>query len=384
MKTILFLVDYFQIGGVTTLMEQHLRAVIELGNRVIIVGSAGNLENPTQYFQGAEVIVVPVDFEHGSIIGRFRWGVRYFLQVQRLLQHREVHIIHGYLPNSSAIVLFHPKSWFLKKIYIFSGDVALEKDSAQVWGKSLPFRIRNTIRRFVQAVILLSYEKTIVLSQYSRRLVLSRNAWLSSDRIIMISGCAPLVSRVRMPLKQKTLHLLTLSRFEPRKGIENLLNCAAILNKEKLNFSLIIAGPFEPYYTGYFFSVYEKLNLFERVHFIHKVSKDQARQLFQESDLYIVPSVDYETFGIATLESLSYGVPVIGTPTGATPEILSQIDSRLIAKSALPKDIAQAVVWFHSLSNKSRRTLRKKIAITVHERYNCNKVRSLLDDLYRG
>ena len=48
--------------------------------------------------------------------------------------------------------------------------------------------------------------------------------------------------------------------------------------------------------------------------------------------------------GVVTAEALASGTPVVGTPVGATPELLLPLDPRLVARSAAPSDIAAAAI----------------------------------------
>ena len=51
-----------------------------------------------------------------------------------------------------------------------------------------------------------------------------------------------------------------------------------------------------------------------------------------------------EGFGLSTMESLACGTPVLGTPTGGTPEILQGILPDFILNSAQPEDIAKGII----------------------------------------
>ena len=47
---------------------------------------------------------------------------------------------------------------------------------------------------------------------------------------------------------------------------------------------------------------------------------------YQAADLFALPTQAYEGFGMVTLEALACGTPVVGTPVGATPEILAPLE----------------------------------------------------------
>ena len=59
-----------------------------------------------------------------------------------------------------------------------------------------------------------------------------------------------------------------------------------------------------------------------------------------------MPTTFIEGFGIATVEALSSGLPVFGTPVGGTTEILGPIDKRLLFRDADAKSMAEKIEWF--------------------------------------
>jgi glycosyltransferase involved in cell wall biosynthesis len=78
------------------------------------------------------------------------------------------------------------------------------------------------------------------------------------------------------------------------------------------------------------------------------VPDDELRDWYRAADIFVLPTVELEGFGMVTIEALACGTPVVGTPVGATPELLTRLDPRLLAESSAPPDIAAAI----------RRTLR--------------------------
>jgi glycosyltransferase involved in cell wall biosynthesis len=78
----------------------------------------------------------------------------------------------------------------------------------------------------------------------------------------------------------------------------------------------------------------------------------------------IMPSINLETLGLVTLESLSFGTPVLGFDTCATSEILSKYDSHFLIKTRDVRRLALSMNWFINLSISEKMALKKKAVFT--------------------
>lgn len=90
----------------------------------------------------------------------------------------------------------------------------------------------------------------------------------------------------------------------------------------------------------------QRLHLADHVRLIGFIPDDKLVSYYQAADLFVLPTVALEGFGLVTTEALACGVPVIGTPIGATPEILSGLDPRLLAAGTAPDALAAAILGF--------------------------------------
>ncbi len=71
--------------------------------------------------------------------------------------------------------------------------------------------------------------------------------------------------------------------------------------------------------------------------------RTDLRTLYAAADLFIMPTVAYEGFGMATVEALAAGTPVLGTAVGATPEIIRSLGSEFVVPQAEPRMLASAL-----------------------------------------
>jgi glycosyltransferase involved in cell wall biosynthesis len=135
--------------------------------------------------------------------------------------------------------------------------------------------------------------------------------------------------------------LLTVRRLVPRMGLDNLLEAVALLKPRLPQLRLLIGG------VGGLRDRLEALSaakgLRETVKFLGAISEADLSAYYQAADLFVLPTLALEGFGLATLEALACGTPVVGTPAGATPEILAPLEPRLVAADVSARAIAEAV-----------------------------------------
>lgn len=116
---------------------------------------------------------------------------------------------------------------------------------------------------------------------------------------------------VRIPAG--ALRLLFIGRLDPKKGIENLLQALAMLDKR---ISLVICGAGEPGYEVSLKALVDEHDLTSRVRFMGHVEGEAKSRAFWNADVCVVPSFT-ENFAMVVAEALAHGVPVIagrGTP----------------------------------------------------------------------
>jgi len=105
------------------------------------------------------------------------------------------------------------------------------------------------------------------------------------------------------------------SNFRRLKRVDDVVKIFAEINKNiKSKLLLVGDGPERPMAE----SLCRDLDICDDVRFVGK--QEQIEEILAISDLFLLPS-DYESFGLAALEAMAAGVPVISSNAGGLPEI---------------------------------------------------------------
>ncbi|TAE61177.1 MAG: glycosyltransferase family 1 protein [Nostocales cyanobacterium] len=125
--------------------------------------------------------------------------------------------------------------------------------------------------------------------------------------------------------------LFTSRRLVHRVGIDKLLTAVANIKPTIPEVWLAIAG------RGHIQNLLEQqvkeLELENNVKFLGFLPDEQLPIAYQAADLTVMPSQSFEGFGLAIVESLACGTPVLCTPVGGMPEILQKFSPSLITES---------------------------------------------------
>jgi glycosyltransferase involved in cell wall biosynthesis len=152
--------------------------------------------------------------------------------------------------------------------------------------------------------------------------------------------------------KNGNLVIGTIGRLSEEKRHVDLIKAFEKVSSVLPETKLLIVG--DGYLRGYLEKIVEESDLREKVAFLG--FQENVFKYLRKMDLFVLPSRT-EGFGIALVEAMATGIPVIATSVGGIPEIVDNKINGLLVPPGQPSDLAEAIVKLLSHS-----ALAKKMA----------------------
>lgn len=126
----------------------------------------------------------------------------------------------------------------------------------------------------------------------------------------------------------KSLTIGIVKALEDNYGISDLIKAFSKVHLTYKNTELLIVGD-GPKRNEYELLV-SKMNLNKVVTFTGKVPNHEVPKYINEMDIFVVPSREIESFGVAAVEAMACGVPVIVTEIGGLPEVVKNGETGIV------------------------------------------------------
>jgi phosphatidylinositol alpha-mannosyltransferase len=311
-------------GGVT----QHVRYLYEnlrqRGHDVRIISSSHGLQRASE----GDIIRIGKGFSlpvNGSV-GTITLSPRFVSQVRGTLDREQFDLLHfhePFVPFLSTIVLrlstsvniatFHAYGGFSPS-YEF-GSKVMKGEAARLHGR---IAVSGAAKHFIDRYFPGEYKvipNGVDVERFRRAVPLAR--WQDGTRNILFVG-----------------------RFEPRKGLLELLKAYRILRKTGCDCRLLVvgSGPLAREARRYI-----AVRRLKGVEFLGRVSDEEKAQLYRTADVYVSPATGGESFGIVLLEAMAAGTAIVASDIHGYKGVVRRDREGLLVPPREPKEIAGAV-----------------------------------------
>lgn len=340
-------------GGGERVLREQTRRLAAAGHTVRVVCRAPEVGAPEHaVVDGVSVRHVAVD--RRSPAGLLRasvLGVR--AAVAREFREHGADVLHVHQPLGGLGALTSPAGRGRPSLYTFHSPAPVEyrlrAGASRLHRPGPGGRVAAAALGAVERACLRRATRVHVLSEFSADL-LARLYGVGGERVVRIAGGADL-DRFRPPADRMALRrrlglpldrpvLFTLRNLEPRMGLDRLVEALARLRRP--GGPLLLVGG-----AGSLRGALERqaadLGLGDDVRFLGFLPDDTLPDWYGAADAVVLPTRALEGFGLVTVEALACGTPVLGTPVGATPEILGPLEPRLLFRDASAAAIAAGI-----------------------------------------
>jgi glycosyltransferase involved in cell wall biosynthesis len=214
----------------------------------------------------------------------------------------------------------------------------LERSSTHLIEPILVASERVALRNATRILVLSDFTRSLLAEDHPSSLPRVVNVWGGVDTDDFSPGDGHDAARAGLGVGPDEQLLLTVRRLDSRMGLEGLLRAVGLLPD---SVTLAVAG--DGALRSRLESLAHELGISEHVRFLGAVPDGELRDWYRAADAFVLPTVAYEGFGIATAEALASGTPVVGTPVGATPELLTPLEPAMVSAGTTPEQLRAAI-----------------------------------------
>lgn len=224
---------------------------------------------------------------------------------------------------------------------------------------------QQVLARLIDPLISWAYKRAGVVATVSRYAAGWAKRYGAKRVVVIPNGVNPMTYKVKHGIPGKKLNLISNSALIPRNGLDTLIEAVAMLPR-KLDWQLEIAGD-GPLYRPLKAKI-KSLGLSRRIKLLGRVANEKIPSLINQSDMFIRPS-RHEGFGVAFIEAMASGVPVIATPVGGITDFVEHLKTGYLVEPNQPEQLAQAIM---TLANQPKlyRQVQAKALDLVRRKYN--------------
>ncbi len=312
------------VGGVTEHVDATARVLRSRGHEVTVVTSrfrGTGPEEPGVVRLGRNVVLPYNGAENNMTV-----GLCLPRQVSEILDRSRFHVLHVHCPLSPVLPLLSLRLARSPVVGTFHSTVPSD----------LPFRIFGPALLPLYARVDRGLAVSATAREYVQRHFPGPLEILPNG--VDLSRFQPGLPRLER-YDDGIPNILFVGRFDPRKGLPELMRACQSLARDSLPFRLILVG------DGRLRGEVARMSrgaLDGRVHFEGRVGHEHLPRYYASADVFCSPAREGESFGLVLLEAMASGVPVVATDLPGyrsvlTPEVegiaIPPRDSNALARS---------------------------------------------------
>jgi glycosyltransferase involved in cell wall biosynthesis len=240
-------------------------------------------------------------------------------------EHWEQLVVPGVAERHGVDVLFGPlnaipiRGRFRKVMAMHGVELLTSRDSVTLL-RSIRWRFNlKYVLRAADRVLTVSDTMTSVLGRVPRFDVSKvRRVYLAASPRFRVVDDASLLASFRRKYRLDEPYLLFVGKLFPQKNASTLFRAFARI-KDRIPHRVVVVGGVRWKYEEDL-ALLAELGIADRVTLLDHTQPDELALFYNLADCFVYPSL-YETFGLAQIEAMGCGCPVIASTGGSIPEV---------------------------------------------------------------
>jgi glycosyltransferase involved in cell wall biosynthesis len=377
MRILLVLPSDEEFGGVTSVAGNLARYLQSRGHEVIFLHPANGIllkRKTTKWgFRGFELRLQPPFGERHPIISILAFPILFPLamyQLMRLIRRHRIQIINIHYPGD-GFFYFGLCRRILPIVLITSVH------GADFFPNGSPKTRYSQVIRF----LLRSSDRIVAPSRSYQEDFLTIFPDLKDNTTFIHNGVnlAELNDSSRNGTRNgQDPYVLCIAQHIEKKGLDVLLHALRRLQCMNLSLKLVLVGdgPLRQQLQ----MLAASLGIKDKVEFLGQRGRADVVELLRGCEVFVLPSRS-EPFGIAIIEALACGKPVVATSVGGIPEIIENRKNGILVEPNNPNALAEGLLTVLK-SQALQRVITSNGYLTVQERFRCENTGSSYEAIF--
>lgn len=173
-------------------------------------------------------------------------------------------------------------------------------------------------------------------------------------------------------------NILFVGRMDPRKGLKYLFKAFPLIYKQYPHCRLIVVG--EGWLRDYY-RMYLPSYLSDKVTFEGYVSRDVLPRYYASADVFCAPSTGGESFGIALLEAMASGKPIVASAIKGYRDLITYGQEGFTVSPKDPEMLKENILKL--IKDKDLRKRMGEKGLIKSREYSWDKVVKKIEDCYK-
>ncbi|MDZ8110122.1 MAG: glycosyltransferase family 4 protein [Nostoc sp. DedQUE12a] len=274
-----------------------------------------------------------ITHEEGNIATKIMVFLKAIWKFLWILLKQEVDIVQLQISQRGSIlrqVVMILLAWVFRKPII----IHAHGSQFHLFYAGLPKSIQQLL-----SLIFAKCQRLIVLSESWKSFYIE-NLGLKPEQVVVFYNPVKIPLEVPHRSVSDKVNLLFLGRIGQRKGAFDLIKAISLLpNEHRTRLSLIMAGDGDVEKAR---NLVTTLNLKDYIKLPGWIGPDERDILLTQANIFVLPSYN-EGLPLAMLEAMAWELPVIVTPVGGIPEIVTNLENGLIVNPGNPEQLSDSL-----------------------------------------